>query len=228
MSSPDFLDRASCAGLPSEMFFEDIWPVDDEGIETNEPDPEGLNRARTICSGCPVRLPCYEEAMQMEAGAASANRAGYRGGTTPQQRYSIWRRDAQRCIQCEETYDPLGLVAGDVVCGCGEFVEPVIPPEGDTWYPRHDHLLEKLTRYLLEKTKPGDRILPPYRMLLELGHRRKDDLPLCYDRLISDGLILRGEGRGVYYRAAGRQALASWVPPSRRRLVPGEWWQEVA
>ena len=210
-----FYDRAACLGLPPEMFFEDVWVEDDEGtvVDVNE---DALARARAVCAGCPVRVPCIEAAMDEEDGSADARRHGMRAGLTPSQRYSIWRRDSLRCIQCRETYDPLGLIAGEAVCGCGSFTEPPIPDEGDTWYPRHDALLAKLIEYLLTKTKPGDRILPPYRMLLELGHRRKDDLPLCYERLIDDGLIVRGEGRGVYFRAAGHQALASWVPPARR------------
>lgn len=210
--------RAACAGLGDEVFFDDPWPLDDEGVEGWNQD--AVDRARAVCAGCPVRIPCYEAAMLEEDGSAEVMRHGMRGGATPSQRYSIWRRDSGSCIQCGETYDPLGLVAGDVVCGCGSFSEPPIPDTGDEWYPRHDALLAKLTSYLLEKTEPGDRILPPYRMLEELGHRRKDDMPLCYDRLIADGLIVRGEGRGVYFRAAGRQALANWRPPARRRTLP--------
>jgi hypothetical protein len=213
-----FYSRAACAGLTPETFFEHIWDEDDEGnsLPVNE---DALAKAISICSGCPVRVECFLMAMDDEDGAADARRHGLRGGVTPSQRYSIWRRDCSRCIQCNEPYDPLGLVAGDIVCSCGSFTEPEIPAEGDTWYPRHDALLAKLIAYLLERTEPGDRILPPYRMLLELGHRRKDDLPLCYERLIDDGLITRGEGRGVYFRAAGRQALATWVAPARRHAA---------
>lgn len=212
-------DRAACAGLPGTMFFEDIFPVDDEGVETGETIPAPLAKAEAVCASCPVRVECFLEVMAYEEGAADARRAGYVAGTTASQRYSIWRRDVLRCIQCLEPYDPLGLVEGDVVCSCGHFTEPPIPPEGDTWYPRHDALLAKLIDYLLEKTTPGDRILPPYKMLEALGHRRKDDLPLCYERLIDDGLIVRGEGRGEYYRAAGQQALASWIAPARRHVA---------
>lgn len=212
----DWRERAACAGMPSELFFDDIWPEDEEG----NPLPlvqVALDRARTVCQSCPVRTDCYLEAMTEEDGAAAARRHGLRGGLTPEQRYSIWRRDSSRCERCGEAYDPLGLVAGEAVCGCGAFDEPPIGDLGDTWYPRHDGLLQRLVDYLLEKTEPGDRILPPYRMLEELGHRRKDDMPLVYERLIDDGLIVRGEGRGVYYRAAGRGALLRWVPPARRR-----------
>lgn len=210
-------DRAACTGLPGSMFFEDVWPT---GEEQDGPlDADALERAKAVCATCPVRVACYEAAMAEEGGAAESRRHGVRGGVTPGQRYSVWRRDSIRCERCGETYDPLGLVAGDAVCECGAFTEPAIPPEGDTWYPRHDGLLKRLTEYLLEKTVPGDRILPPYRMLEELGHRRKDDMPLVYQRLIDDGLIVRGEGRGEYYRAAGKAALLRWRPPARRRGI---------
>lgn len=208
-------ERAACAGMPMAMFFEDIWP---DGEDADEPlIPEALERARDVCRSCPVRVQCHLAAMDEEGGAAESRRFGLRGGVTPAQRYSIWRRDSTRCDQCGEAYDPLGLVAGEAVCECGSFTEPPIPDDGDTWYPRHDGLLARLTEYLLERTEPGDRILPPYRMLEALGHRRKDDMPLVYQRLIDDGLIERGPGRGEYYRRAGRGALLRWKPPARRR-----------
>lgn len=210
-------DRAACAGLPGSMFFGDIWP---DGEEQDGPlDADALARARAVCASCPVRVQCYTAALAEEAGAAESRRFGVRGGTTPAQRYSIWRRDSSTCERCGEVYDPLGLIEGEVVCACGAFSEPVIPDVGDTWYPRHDGLLQRLVDYLLEHTKPGDQILPPYRMLEALGHRRKDDMPLVYERLIEDGLIERGEKRGVYYRRAGKGALLRWRPPARRRTV---------
>lgn len=217
---PEWEQRAACLGLPGSIFFEHIWPA---GEEVDGPlNHEALARARDVCSSCPVRTDCYLAAMSEEGGAAEARRYGFRGGVTPGQRYSIWRRDSLRCERCGETYDPLGLVAGDAVCECGSFSEPPIADEGDTWYPRHDGLLKRLVDHLLENTKPGDRILPPYRMLEALGHRRKDDMPLIYSRLIEDGMIIRGAGRGEYYRStAGKGALLMWKPPARRR-VPRE------
>lgn len=211
----------ACSGLDTRLFFDDIWHEleEDDGTVTVEVDEDALAKARSICAGCPSRIRCFERVMSDEDGHADARRFGLVAGTTPSQRYSIWRRDVSQCIQCEETHDPLGIIAGDIVCSCGFNTEPAIPDEGDAWYPRHDALLEKLIAYLLENTEPGDRILPPYRMLLELGHRRKDDLPLCYERLIDDGLIRKGEGRGEYYREAGHGALAAWLPPSRRHSV---------
>jgi hypothetical protein len=210
--------RSACVGLPSGIFFEDIWSTGDE--QDGPLDRAAYERARAVCALCPVRVDCYLSAMAEEGGAAENRRFGVRGGATPEQRYSIWRRDSLRCMTCNEAYDPLGLVAGEAVCECGEYSEPVIPPEGDTWYPRHDGLLQRLVDHLLATTKPGDRILPPYRMLEALGHRRKDDMPLVYERLIADGLIERGEGRGVYFRRAGKNALAKWRPPARRRAQP--------
>jgi hypothetical protein len=207
-------DRAACSGLPGEMFFEDVFLEDDDGV-VKEIDRPALARARAVCAACPVRDQCFTAAMEEEAGSAQARRFGVRAGTTPGQRYSIWRRDVQQCDRCGERYDPLGIVAGEVVCSCGFFEEPPIPDEGDVWYPRHDNLLRRLTDHLLEKTSPGDKIPGPTRMLEVLGHRRKDDMPLVYRRLEDDGLIERGDGRGEYFRRAGRQALLSWRPPAR-------------
>jgi hypothetical protein len=208
--------RAACLGLPYATFFDDIWPPLEDGTD-GALVPEALERARAMCAGCPVRLPCHEQAMRQEAGAASSRRHGVRGGITPQQRYSLWRRDSWQCERCGEVYDPLGIVAGDAVCLCGWYTEPPIPDVGDQWFPRHDDLLRLLVAWLLEHTEPGDRVPPPYRMLEILGYRRKDDMPLVYEKLIEDGLLERGAGRGEYFRRAGKRVLATWRPPARRR-----------
>lgn len=205
--------------MPTAAFFEDIWP------ETDDAEPllmrkDALQRAVSICSSCPVRVSCHLAAMAEEGDAADDRRYGLRAGVTGSQRYSIWRRDSIRCERCGEAYDPLGIVAGEAVCECGFFTEPPIGPAGDAWYPRHDALLIRLVDHLLSETKPGDRILPPYRMLEALGHRRKDDMPLVYQRLIDDGLIEKGAGRGEYYRRAGKGALKRWVPPAHRKAGP--------
>lgn len=196
------------------MFFGDIWA---EGEETDGPlDVHALERARSICATCPVRVACHEEAMTEEDGYSAARRFGVWGGITPEQRYSIWRRDAVRCYRCGEVYDPLGLVQGEVACECGVFQEAPIPDTGDQWFPRHDGLLARFKEWLLANSKPGDSIPPPYKMLTLLGHRRKDDMPLCYERLIADGLLEKGEKRGQYTRRAGKKALVRWRPPARR------------
>jgi hypothetical protein len=214
--SLDWRDRAACSALPLSLFFEDVYPSNDDGTD-GALIPEALERARGICASCPVRLACHEDAMTHEAGAAANRRHGVSGGLTPAQRYSLWRRDSWRCEQCGELYDPLGIVAGEAVCICGWNEEPPIPDAGDQWFPRHDELLRLLIAWLLEETVPGDRVPPPYKMLEILGYRRKDDMPLIYARLLDDGLLMRGDGRGVYFRRAGRGALASWQPPARRR-----------
>lgn len=212
-------EQAACSGLEGRVFFDDIWGEDAEG-EPLPPVPEALERAKAVCAGCPVRLACHLEVMALEGDAADSRRFGLRGGVTPSQRYSIWRRDMIRCEVCLEAYDPLGLVAGDVVCSCGDFSEPEIGDDGDAWYPRHDGLLRRLVTYLLAETKPGDRVLPPYKMLEALGHRRKDDMPLVYRRLIDDGMLEQGASRGEYYRRAGKGALQRWAPPGRGRRQP--------
>jgi hypothetical protein len=214
--SLDWRDRAACSALPPDTFFEDVIPSNADGTD-GALNHDGLVFARTVCASCPVRLQCHEAAMLEEAGSAANRRHGVRGGVTPAQRYSLWRRDSWACLQCGDVYDPLGIVAGEAVCSCGWNEEPPIPDVGDQWFPRHDELLRLLIAWLLEETVPGDRVPPPYKMLAILGYRRKDDMPLIYDRLLDDGLLERGDGRGVYFRRAGRGALASWQPPARRR-----------
>lgn len=217
--------RAACDGLPGSWFFEDIFRELEDG--TPIPIDKGaLKRARDICATCPVRVECHLSRMAEEGGSRQSRRFGLWGGLTPSQRYSVWRRDVIRCEQCNEAYDPLGLAAGEIVCDCGSFTEPPIPDEGDLWYPRHDGLLAKLTEHLLTQTAPGDRIPPPYRMLTVLGHRRKDDMPLVYERLIEDGLIEKGEGRGVYYRRAGHGVLTRYRPWKKQR--PGTYPRRAA
>lgn len=207
-----WVTKASCLGVDSDVFFDDVWPTVPGDETDGELVPGALARAKAVCAGCPVRIPCHETAMAEEAGASIKNRYGVRGGITGAQRYSIWRRDNMRCEQCGETFDPLGLVAGEAVCSCGSGTEVPIQDTGDRWYPRHDDLLRKLIDYLLRETKPGDRVLPPYQMLRALGHRRKDDMPLLYARLLDDGMLEQGPGRGEWYRAAGNKAMAKWVP----------------
>lgn len=213
-----WVERAACSALPQALFFEDCWPSLEDGTD-GALVPEALERARTICGSCPVRVECHTQAMHQEAGSASNRRHGVRGGVTPAQRYSLWRRDSWKCEQCGEIYDPSGIVAGEAVCACGWNDEPPIPDAGDQWFPRHDELLRLLIIWLLANTVPDDRVPPPYKMLELLGYRRKDDMPLVYERLLEDGLLERGAGRGVYFRRAGKAALKRWKPPARRRAA---------
>jgi hypothetical protein len=51
--------------------------------------------AKKLCLGCPVAEQCLTAAQAEEGAAAAKERAGVRGGLTPQQRYSAYRRDVR-------------------------------------------------------------------------------------------------------------------------------------
>lgn len=59
-------ELAACAGMDTDLFFplENIGgPQQGKGIKGER---ERLGRARRICQGCPVRLPCLEYAIERD------------------------------------------------------------------------------------------------------------------------------------------------------------------
>ena len=78
MFDGDWTGQARCAGTDPEIFFTDT--------KINE------RRAKGICAGCPVRLPCLDEAMAAEI---PKYRWGIWGGTGPRERNRIARRKNQ-------------------------------------------------------------------------------------------------------------------------------------
>ncbi|MDQ0842439.1 WhiB family transcriptional regulator [Streptomyces sp. V1I6] len=84
----------------------------------------GLRKARKFCAVCPVREACLAAAMLEEAFAPAADRAGVRGGLTPQQRADKAKREPrpvnEPCHQ-EPATKPREQKAtrstGPVVCG---------------------------------------------------------------------------------------------------------------
>jgi hypothetical protein len=211
-----FYQKAACRDLEPSVFFEDVFPPRADGSD-GPADRLALKKAREVCAACPVRTECHAQAMIFEADLAGNRRFGVFAGLTPLQRYALWRRDSWWCRPCGAVFDPLGIVAGDIVCGCGWNHDLPVSDSGDHWFPRHDQLLRRLITWIRANTQPGDRIPPPYRMLELLGYRRKDDMPLLYEQLIYDGLLVRGPRRGEYYRRAGDADLLSWRPLVRRR-----------
>lgn len=223
----EWRDRANCLGLESRVFFDDVFRSMPLPKATRYPDPdqEALDYARSVCAGCAVRRECFREAMEHEAqrptdgGNATpglADRFGVFGGTTPPQRHSLWRRDSwQPCRGCGESPDPLGLIDGEVVCECGTFSDPPVEDRGDQWYPRHDNAWARLLPWILENTKPGDRVDPPSVMGRRIGYRHKGNtLAIVFERLVADGIL--GKDDQGYVRLAGRGAVARWVPPAKR------------
>lgn len=85
--APDWRESAACREIDPELFYPKPGNV------------RGINAAKGICAGCPVRRACLEKALAEEAGRAKDNRFGVRGGTAPGQRYAIYtarRKQQQR------------------------------------------------------------------------------------------------------------------------------------
>jgi hypothetical protein len=223
----DWVERAACAEFPQEIFFSESY--DETGVGAAAGTKPGFARAQAICASCPVRIECFRDAMAEEEEPAffidaprPSVRHGIRGGVTPQQRESIYKRQVLECEVCGESYDPMGVVAGEVVCACGWFSEAPIHPRGDQWGQRQENILLKLRTWILDNTAPGDELPSISELKDAIEDRRKDGVArFVLERLAEDGLLeRRGSGHRVtYVRRAGKQVLASWVPPARRRAA---------
>lgn len=66
--------------------------TDPEAFYPNPGDTRGINQAKEICTACPVRLTCLEDALAEEGGRSKDNRFGVRGGLTHGQRYALYQR----------------------------------------------------------------------------------------------------------------------------------------
>jgi WhiB family redox-sensing transcriptional regulator len=75
----EFFDQAACRGAGPEWFFPDDHP---EGAQADD----AYDRARAVCTTCPVRLPCLGWAL------GRRERHGMWGGLTPAERRSLRRR----------------------------------------------------------------------------------------------------------------------------------------
>jgi WhiB family transcriptional regulator, redox-sensing transcriptional regulator len=73
-------DRAGCLGQDPELFF----PLGSTGSALDQ-----VNRAKTVCAGCPVRHECLEYAL------VTNQDAGVWGGLTEDERRTL-RRSRQR------------------------------------------------------------------------------------------------------------------------------------
>jgi len=91
MTDPDrWWLRARCRGMPAELFFapESV----DLGHRQANRCSTYYDKARTICSGCPVREPCLAETL---TGPAMYDAYGFRGGKSPKERKELrgrWRK----------------------------------------------------------------------------------------------------------------------------------------
>ena len=82
---PRWMDRASCATTPKDVFYPDQIGV---------PEQKAYREARKICADCTVVKECLEYAMEVESD--QARRYGMFGGTTPRDREKLQcERDAK-------------------------------------------------------------------------------------------------------------------------------------
>lgn len=96
--SPDTLDRATswrdsalCAETPYNEY--DWFPYPG--------DKPGLSMAKQVCSACPVRQACLEDALEVEGGRTSTDRFGVRGGLSPAGRRKVYERRREIALQTQ-------------------------------------------------------------------------------------------------------------------------------
>lgn len=190
--------EAVCNGRPTWKFFEDSW------FKRKIPYNVGLAGAREDCDICPVRAACLAMEMEAEQGAAIDHRAGVFGGMTPQQRYSLERREVPW-----QGGDPVKLREGILPVGS---MEP-IPDRGDDWTPRHTEMARTVIAWLVDNIEIDGEVPTNGRLARQLG-LRINDMRRVYAALEADQILEAVEGklvrRGLYGSARG------WVPAHLR------------
>ncbi|MFI2350363.1 WhiB family transcriptional regulator [Streptomyces sp. NPDC019443] len=81
------LAAALCKGIEPELFFPERG------------DRRTAALAREICAQCPVAEACLADALASEGSAGHAQRFGIRGGTTPEERFGIYRRSRKTAAE---------------------------------------------------------------------------------------------------------------------------------
>lgn len=197
--SKSLVKEAVCNGRPTWKFFEDSW------FQRKIPYNVGLAGAREDCGVCPVRTACLEMEMEAEHGAAIDHRAGVFGGLTPQQRYSLERREVDW-----RGADPKDLVQGFLPDGSR--MAP-IPDRGDDWTPRHTEMARTVIAWLVDNIEVDGEVPTNGRLGRQLG-LRINDMRRVYEALEADQILENVEGklvrRGLYGSARG------WVPAHLR------------
>ncbi|MFB7866967.1 WhiB family transcriptional regulator [Streptomyces sp. NPDC056069] len=78
--APDWRQSAACRSVEPD----DMFPA--PGYKP------GIERAKNVCLGCPVRRQCLDATLAIEGGITKDNRYGIAGGLTPSQRYAEYTR----------------------------------------------------------------------------------------------------------------------------------------
>lgn len=215
--------RAACRGLDVDRFDLHEQPTVERAPRLVEDHESRLAEARRVCWSCPVRAACLGDAMRSEGDDVAEVRFLVRGGLTPEQRHSLYRRGrvagtpATRCPACGEAYDPRSLITGDLWCECGPSRAAAIPDRGDAWMDRHSDLYPRVLRDVLS-IEVGARFPSPTEWA-RVHHVRKDDVIRVVRALVEDGVLVQGHGRGLYFRNQGKGASA-WRPGPIRVTGP--------
>ena len=77
LERPDWQEKASCRGVPTEIFFPDN-PGGQDSV---------YNKAREFCRQCEVTTQCLAYALEHETGQRC--RYGVFGGLSPRERYAL-------------------------------------------------------------------------------------------------------------------------------------------
>lgn len=104
------------------------------------------------------------------------------------------------------------------MCECGPSRASAIPDRGDGWMDRHSDLYPRVVATILP-AQAGERVPSPTEWARE-NRVRKDDVIRVYRALVEDGMLVLGEGRGVYVKNRGNGALARWRPGPLRAGAP--------
>lgn len=89
LTPSDWSTKAVCADPHYADYRDELWYALPK-------ERDAVNEAKEICSRCPVRQACLEDAMKAEGGAGHSNRHGIRGGLTPTQRHRLYEELRRR------------------------------------------------------------------------------------------------------------------------------------
>jgi hypothetical protein len=201
--------KAACAQRGWDLFFEGSLTDGNKLRATND----HVQLREEFCARCPVRWQCLQDAMEQEGSAGSGYRFGIWGGLTPLQRHSLKQRGCWKCPKCDETFDPMGFLVGELVCdNCGyEATVKPLPDCGDSWLERHTKLAEQVVAWLIENTVVGAVVPRPHGLARTLS-ARKADVVRVYEALVFDGTLAR-TADGAYVRKSKTAAMKQWRPP---------------
>lgn len=210
-------DGAACVEHDTDVFFDDIWPVDDNGNTSRLPDDDALTVAVAVCRRCPVRRECLMHALAAEVGEPLQRRFGLDAGLTPEQRFSLQHRGVRRC-RCGRVFDPLQYETGRLSCAdCGDERRTTpLAKNGDDWASRHTTLGTSVVAWMIEHVDVGEN-MPNPSQIAQLFGKRHQDVARVFTALVADGTLERNgtekSPHARYVRRGHTGTLRDWQPP---------------